>query len=319
MRAIWLEDQRVSIRTDLPVPDLKPDQALIKVLLAGVCSTDLELLRGYYPYKGVPGHEFVGEVIDAPSGYDWVGQRVVGEINISCGFCPACLAGRRTHCKLRLTLGIHGWDGAFAEYLVLPVHNLHAIPPEVSDEAAVFSEPLAAALEIREQVPIKVDERWLVIGAGRLGQLVAQVLAASGATLIVVARHAYQRELLDRRHIPWISEEHVQTGEADVVVDTTGTPGGFFLARCAVRPRGTIVLKSTYKEEILIDMSKIVVDEIILIGSRCGPFQPALQMLADGTVDPRELIQGCYPLDQGLQALEHAGRPGVLKVLIRMM
>jgi threonine dehydrogenase-like Zn-dependent dehydrogenase len=316
MRAIWLENQQASFRSGLPLPVPAPGEALVRVRLAGVCSTDLELLRGYYPFCGIPGHEFVGQVEEAPGAPAWLNQRVVGEINIACGACIPCLDGYPTHCEQRKVLGIRGWNGAFAEYLVLPLHNLHLVPEMIPDETAVFTEPLAAALEILEQVPVLPGHRCLVVGAGRLGQLIAQVLATTGCDLKVVARHPFQRDLLQQRDIPWISEQEVGVGTMDIVVDATGTPLGFNLARRAVRPRGTIVLKSTYQGEMSVNFSSIVVDEITVVGSRCGPFPPAIQLLSRAQVDPTGLIQVEFPLEQGVPAIEFAAQPGVLKVLI---
>ncbi len=316
MRAIWLENQCPSFRSDLQQPVPAPGEALVRVHLAGVCSTDLELLRGYYPFTGIPGHEFVGTVIAAPDAAAWMGQRVVGEINLSCGACPPCLAGNPTHCARRKVLGIRDCHGAFAEFLVLPLQNLHLVPDSVPDRAAVFTEPLAAALEILQQVAILPSHRCLVVGAGRLGQLIAQVLATTGCQLRVVARHPYQRELLQQQRIAWISEQQVGVGTMDIVVDATGTPLGFNLARQAVRPRGTLILKSTYQGEMSVNFSSIVVDEITLIGSRCGPFPPALQLLSGAQVDPLPLIQAEYFLEDGIRALKAAAQPGALKVLI---
>jgi threonine dehydrogenase-like Zn-dependent dehydrogenase len=227
-----------------------------------------------------------------------------------------CKAGLPTHCANRKALGINGHWGAFAERLTLPVQNLHRVSPNISDEVAVFTEPLAAALQIQEQVTFGPWQHVLVIGAGRLGQLVAQTLALTGCMLSVVARHPHQRDLLAARCIRWISEQQILPGLSDVVVDTTGTPEGFALARRAVMPRGTIVMKSTYKGDLTVNFSSLVVDEITLVGSRCGPFDKALQHLESGRVDPRPLIEATYPLEQAAQAIGHAGRPGVLKVLI---
>jgi 2-desacetyl-2-hydroxyethyl bacteriochlorophyllide A dehydrogenase len=320
MRAAWLENSGcdpclIEIR-EVQQPELADGEALVEVRLAGVCSTDLELLRGYYPFAGVPGHEFVGRVVACPTDAGWVGQRVVGEINISCGKCVYCQSGMPTHCANRKALGIHDHWGAFAERLSIPVSNLHAVPDNVSDEAAVFTEPLAAALEIQAQVQFRPGQPVLVVGAGRLGQLVAQTLGLIGCKLSVVARHARQRRLLEARHIHWITQEQVSQGLFEVVVDTTGTPDGFALARQAVMPRGTIVLKSTYKGDLTVNFSSLVVDEITLIGSRCGPFEPALQLLASGQVDPRPLVEATYALEQAAQAIAHAAQPGVLKILI---
>jgi len=316
MNAIWLENQHISFRTGLPVPTPGPEEALISVSVAGVCSTDLELLRGYYPYCGIPGHEFVGRVEASPGAPQWIDQRVVGEINITCGVCKPCLDGYPTHCAQRRVLGIRDWHGAFAQYLILPLKNLYLIPESISDEAAVFVEPLAAAMEVLEQVAVSAGQNCLVVGAGRLGQLVAQVLATTGCNLTVVARHPYQQKLLMQRGISCIPEQDVAIGEMDIVIDATGTPSGFHIARKAVRPRGTIVLKSTYAGEMSLNLSSIVVDEITLIGSRCGPFPAAIQLLSSGKVDVSGLVQATFPLEQGVSAFELAAQPGTLKVLI---
>ena len=316
MQSLWVENNILSVRNDLPIPALEAGQALIRVRLAGVCSTDLAVLGGYSPFVGVPGHEFVGQVVAAPGAPEWVGQRVVGEINITCGVCAACRAGRKTHCEKRSALGIHSWNGAFAEYLKLPLANLYRVPDTLSDEGAVFTEPLAAALEIQEQLPGLGSERILVVGAGRLGQLVAQTLALTGCDLQVIARYPRQRQLLERRQIAWLPEEALPIGCMDVVVEATGSPAGFEMARKALRARGTLVLKSTYKGDVTLNLSSLVVDEITLIGSRCGPFEPALALLANGQVDPRDQIEACYPLAQAQQAYEEAGQHGRIKVLL---
>ncbi len=314
MQALWLENHHLSLRT-LPDPSV-PGEALIRVRLAGICSTDLELVKGYYPYTGVLGHEFVGEVMQAPDP-SWVGARVVGEINAVCGDCEPCRKGYPTHCEYRTVLGIVNRHGTFAEYTSLPLANLHRVPDSIPDEAAVFTEPLAAALEIREQVSIKPTDRVLLIGAGRLGQLIAQSLAATGCDLRVLARHPRQRDLLTARGIRPISAEDIPPRRWDVVIEATGSPDGFAIARQAIRPRGVLVMKSTYKGDLTVNFSSLVVDEITLVGSRCGPFAPALRMLAARQIDPTPLIEAIYPLDQALQAMEHAARPGILKVLIR--
>ena len=266
---------------------------MIRVNLAGVCSTDLELVRGYYPFRGIPGHEFVGTVVDASGSPEWINQRVVGEINITCGTCVPCQNGYSTHCTQRKVLGIRDWHGAFAEYLILPVQNLHQVPETIPDETAVFVEPLAAAFEILEQIPVKPDLNCLIVGAGRLGQLIAQVFRTTGCRFKVVARHQYQRSLLERFHIPWVSEEKVEAGTMDAVIEATGTPQGFHLARKSVRPRGTMVLKSTYHGDLTVNMSSLVVDEITLVGSRCGPFPRAVQALASSEICLQGMIQTC--------------------------
>jgi threonine dehydrogenase-like Zn-dependent dehydrogenase len=315
MQALWLENKSLSFRTGLPMPVAKTGEALIRMRLAGICGTDLELLRGYYPYTGIPGHEFVGEIIEAPE-TQWIGERVVGEINISCGNCRECQSGKPNHCERRIVLGVRDHDGAFAEYLTLPLVNLHPIPASIPDESAVFTELLAAALEIQEQVMIRPSERVLVIGSGRLGLLIALTLALRDCDLRVTARQPRARELLEAHHIPILLPDQVSTGEMDVVIEASGSPHGFDLARQAVRPRGKIVLKSTYAEAIQVNMSSLAVDEITLIGSRCGPFIPALQLLETGQIDPRPLIDGYYPLRDGLAAFELAAQQGAIKVLL---
>jgi 2-desacetyl-2-hydroxyethyl bacteriochlorophyllide A dehydrogenase len=317
MQALWLENQGLSYRSDIPVPKVDRGEALVKIHLAGICATDLEIVGGYYPFTGVPGHEFVGEVVEAPGEAAWVGHRVAGEINISCGDCEPCLAGRNTHCEQRSVVGILDHDGVFAEYIALPVRNLHHVPDSVSDEAAVFVEPLAAALQIQEQVRVEPSESVLLIGAGRLGQLVARTLTLTGCDLEVVVRHELHKRLLHECSIKTISESEVQNGKYDLVVDTSGSPGGFALAKKGVRPCGVIVLKSTYKGDININLSNLVVDEITLVGSRCGPFPPALRLLEKGIINPTPLILDTYSLSEGILAFKKAAQPGVLKILLR--
>jgi len=313
MNALWLEDRELSVRT-VPVPRTC-GEALVRIRLSGICGTDLELTRGYYPYNGVLGHEFVGEVVECPD-ESWVGARVVGEINAACGGCAACVAGRPTHCEQRTVLGIVNRDGVHAEYAVLPLANLLRVPDSVSDEAAVFTEPIAAAVEILQQVHVAPTDRVLLVGAGRLGQLVAQVLALTGAKLEVVARHQQQRYLLHARGIATIAEEDVVARSYDVVVEATGSPSGLELSRTALRPRGTLVLKSTYAGDVTLNLSAFVVDEITVVGSRCGPFAPALRLLERGDVDPTPLIAARYPLSRAVEAMEHAAQRGVMKVLL---
>jgi threonine dehydrogenase-like Zn-dependent dehydrogenase len=322
MNALWLENNKISLR-DVP-QSRKQNEAVVKIHKAGICSTDLELVKGYYPYIGILGHEFVGEVISltpgpSPAGRGVgvrVGDRVVGEINVVCNECEQCLHGRPTHCENRTVLGIINRDGIFAEFTNLPIANLHRVPDSVPDEMAVFTEPLAAALEIQQQVQINPTDRVLLIGAGRLGQLIAATLALTGCDLRVVARHKLQQDLLKARGIRIISEEEIKPWRWDVVVEATGSPSGFSLARQAIRPRGTLVLKSTYKGEMNVNFSSVVVDEINIIGSRCGPFEPALRLMESKQVDPTVLIASEFKLKDALKAFEHAAEPGVLKVLI---
>lgn len=325
MRALLLTNQGPQLQTDYPVPRPGRGEALIRVRLAGVCATDLQLVAGYKGgYRGVLGHEFVGEVVTAPDNEAWVGRRVVGELNIGCGVCDLCRRGLGKHCRNRQSLGIIKRDGAFADYLTLPIANLHGVPDGLTDEQAVFVEPLAAALQIREQVAITPDLRVYVLGDGRLGLLVAQVLALTGCDLSVVGRTPAKLALLQQfpgTYQPILSEPTVladlHNRPADVVVEVTGSPQGFAQAVSLVRPGGTLVLKSTFAAALPnFDLSHLVVDEITLVGSRCGPFAPALRLLQSGLVQTQPLIHARYALDEGVAALAHASRKGVLKVLI---
>ena len=316
MQGIWLENQQLELRSNLPVPEPPPGEALVRVLRAGVCNTDLELLRGYYPYAGILGHEFAGVVEVGPE--HLINRRVVGEINAACGHCRFCLKNIPTHCENRTVLGIVNRNGAFAEYLTLPYDNLHPIPDNVPTDVATFTEPLAAALEIQEQVPLGEQERVLVVGDGKLGQLVAQTLALTGCDLLAIGRHREKLANLEARGIKTGLADAVSDRAFDVTVECTGNPEGFAIARRALRPRGTLVLKSTYAGNLSLDASSLVVDEITLIGSRCGPFKPALQLLAENKVDVEPLIQARYPLKDGLAAFERAQQRGVLKVLLEM-
>ncbi len=316
MKGLWLENQNLTFSQDLPDPAPRQGEALVRVLLAGICNTDLEMVRGYVPFTGVPGHEFVGRVAVCADS-TWMGKRVCGEINVICGECEECLAGRTTHCVRRTTLGIHNRHGCFAELLTLPLRNLHLVPDSVRDEHAVFAEPLAAALEILEQVHVRPTDRVLVLGDGKLGSLVAQVLSHTGASLLVVGRHAEKLVHLQRRGIRTGFAGDVRPRMADVVVECTGHPSGYALARRALRPRGTLILKSTYHGEASLDLSSLVVDEITLIGSRCGPMSAALSCLAAQRVDVGPLISQRFALDEGVHAFERAAMPGVMKVLLQ--
>ena len=315
MRALLL-DEKLKLVEDYPTPEPPPGEALIRVNVAGVCNTDLELVKGYLQFRGIPGHEFVGVVERAPGAEAWEGCRVVGEINVACGTCPTCRANRPTHCPNRTTLGINGRDGAFAEYLTLPVANLHPVPDAVSDEVAVFTEPLAAACEILQQVHVRPTDRVIVVGDGKLGLLCAQVLALTGCDLTVVGRHPEKLEIVARQGIAAALGNADVEGGADVVVEATGNPGGYTTARRLVRPRGAVVLKSTYHGTLDADLTRAVVDEITLVGSRCGPFAPALRLLERGLVKVAPLIQARYTFSEALTAFERAAQPGTLKVLV---
>lgn len=316
MQGIWLEDQQLSLRQDLEIPQPTSEEALVKVVQAGICNTDLELLRGYYPYCGVPGHEFVGIVEQGPSHLQ--NKRVVGEINASCGYCHYCQTGQPTHCENRTVLGIFKHNGAFAEYLTLPTRNLHPLPDQVTTDAATFTEPIAAALEIQQQIQITPNHRVLVVGDGKLGQLVGQTLALTGCDLLVVGRHQEKLGLLEDLGIKTGFKDLITPRSFDIAVECTGNPDGFELARQSLRPRGTLVLKSTYAGKLTLDASAIVVDELTVLGSRCGPFDKAIDVLATGQVRVDPLIQGRYPLNEGLTAFAKAQTKGTLKILLEI-
>jgi threonine dehydrogenase-like Zn-dependent dehydrogenase len=315
MRGLWLENQNMSYRENIPVPQPAKDEALIRVLRAGICNTDLELMRGYYPFTGIIGHEFVG-IVEQASQPAWVGAKVCGEINVSCGECSECRGARFIHCTARTVLGISGRDGAFADYLTLPLRNLHRVPQGVSDDEAAFSEPLAAAVGILEQVAVHPTDRVVVIGDGKLGNMISQVLALTGANLLAIGMFKEKLALLEKRGIATGFAQDIVPHKADVVVECTGDPTGLELARLAVRPRGTIVLKSTYKGTATVNFSAIVVDEVTLVGSRSGPIGAALSLLAKRVVDVLPFIQTHFPLEKGLQALEAAAKPGAKKIIL---
>jgi len=317
MRAIYF-DKSLSFKTDYPKPEPPPGEALIRVRLAGICSTDIEITRGYMGFSGVLGHEFVGVVEESPDAPDWVGKRVVGEINAFCRECETCRRGDPTHCPHRTTLGIDRRDGAMADYLTLPAHILYEAPSNVSDEQAVFTEPLAAACAITQRLHLRPEDRVVVIGDGKLGLLVAQVLQLTGCRLQVLGRHQSKLDILARRGVEVTAEPEAISSGADVVVDCAGHPGGFATAVSMLRPRGTLVMKSTFHGDASLNLSMLVVNEVTLMGSRCGPFAPALRLLAQGLVDVESLISERFTLDAGLAAFERAVAPGVLKVLLQV-
>jgi len=313
MKAVWLEDGELSMR-EVECPSPPPGEALVKVLRAGICNTDLELVGGYYPFTGILGHEFVGKVVDGPDAL--VGRRVVGEINAVCDECPACLRGDRSHCERRTVLGIVNRHGAFAEYLTLPCANLHPVPDAVSDDEATFTEPLAAALRIQEQLPITSGDRVLVVGTGKLGQLIARSLEPTGCKLKALGRRAEALALLAAQGVETLTANELAPRSFDIAIECTGNAEGFELARGALRPRGALVMKSTYAGELAFDASALVVDEIHLLGSRCGPFPPALELLESRRVAVADLVERTLPLDRALEAFAQAAAPGVLKILL---
>lgn len=316
MRGLVLH-QDLRLQTDLPIPSPGPQEARIRVIQAGICSTDLQLIKGYMTFQGILGHEFVGVVEDAPD-RSLVGKRVVGEINAACRTCETCIKGRPTHCPQRTTLGIQGRDGAFADYLTLPVENLFVVPDSLTDDQAVFTEPLAAACEITQQVSIRPTDRVVVIGDGKLGLLCAQILGLSGCAVTLLGHHSDNATWLTTMGITFISHPSDIPRGVDIIVEATGRPEGLATAIQFIRPRGTIVLKSTYHGNMSLDMAELVIQEISLIGSRCGPFAPAIRLLEAGhlLVDP--LIHAHYPLTEGITAMEKAAQRGSLKVLLHM-
>ncbi|MBP8972508.1 MAG: alcohol dehydrogenase catalytic domain-containing protein [Anaerolineae bacterium] len=312
IRAVVYEDRLQVIEREPPVAG--PDEALIRLRLGGICNTDLELVRGYQEFRGTLGHEFVGEVVVGPR--DWLGARVVGEINVGCGACDWCKRGVPNHCRNRRALGIANYEGAFADLFRLPVANLHRVPQNVADEEAVFTEPLAAACQVLDNAHIRPSERVVLLGAGKLGLLMAQVLGLLGCDLAVVVRHERQARMLAGWGLQAVRRSDLRDGEADVVVDCTGTPEGLRDALRLVRARGTLVLKSTYAGPATVDLAPLVVNEVKLVGSRCGPFGAALHLLERRLVDVLPLIEVRYPLAQALDAFARAAQPGTLKVLL---
>lgn len=317
MQAIILSQDELHFQKDFPVPQPEQGEALIKISLAGICATDLEMIKGYKSgFRGVMGHEFVGVVEKAPDP-KWHGKRVVGSINIGCGRCSICLHHGPEHCPKRQVLGILNKDGAFADYLTLPQSNLFAVPDDVKDETAVFTEPLAAALRIREQIRLVPGSRTAVIGPGRLGLLVGQVLALDGTDVVMIGRGRRSLELPAKLGLTTGLTEGFAENSFDTVVETTGNEAGFALALKLVRPLGTLVLKSTFAGKSHLDLTKLVVAEINVVGSRCGPFAPALNLLQKDAIDVQSLIDGEYKLSQAVQAFTHASQRGVRKILLR--
>ncbi len=309
-------DGRLRLVTDHPEPVRGNGEAVMRVHMAGICNTDLEIARGYADFRGVIGHEFVG-IVEQASSADLIGRRVVGEINCTCGVCVPCRSGLASHCVNRTVLGIVGRDGAIAEFVSLPEANLHIVPDTVPDLHAVFAEPLAAALQVLEQVHCRPTQRVIVLGDGKLGLLVAQVLATTGCELLTVGRHGEKLKILDHLGIATKLVGDLTDESADVVVECTGRPNGLILARQLVRPRGTIVLKSTYAGQMEFPFSPLVVDEVSVTGSRCGPFGPALRLLQRRAVDVESLVSAVYPIDEAEEAFRRAEAAETLKVLIK--
>lgn len=302
---------------ELAIPEPTLGEALVRVRAAGICNTDLELIRGYMSFEGTLGHELVG-VVEACEDPSWLGARVTAEINLACQHCDLCQRGLQRHCPTRRVLGILGKDGVFAEYVTLPIHNLHRVPEGLSDHAACFIEPLAACFEILEQVTITPRDRVAVLGDGKLATLAAMVLSQHGTPPVLVGKHASKLARAQRMGIRGALAHELTPKSYDVVIEATGSPSGMQLATSLVRPRGTIVLKSTYHGELSLQAAPWVIDELTIVGSRCGPFPPALRELGAGHLQPEGLIDAVFPLHEAERALQHAAEPGVLKVLLQM-
>lgn len=316
MRAVVIENGEPRL-AEVPRPVRKDGEALVRVLSAGVCNTDIEILKGYMHFAGIPGHEFVG-IVEECGNPHLLNKRVVGEINCACGACDYCMLEMPHHCLNRTVLGIAGRNGAFAEYLTLPEDNLHIVPGSIRDDVAVFTEPAAAAFRVLEQLQVTGNDRVIVLGDGKLGQLLAQVLWLHTKRLVCIGRHSWKLDLLRRLHIATaLAGDPVQPG-ADIVVEATGSPEGLQRALELVRPEGTVVLKTTIARPVEWDLAAPVVNEVRLLGSRCGPFRPALEALTLGVVEVQPLISECYPIEQGLDALERATAPDVMKVIIHV-
>lgn len=317
MRALTFS-RTLQFNPNHPPPTRTVGEALVRVHLAGICATDLQIVRGYMGFTGVLGHEMVGTVMEGSP--QWKGKRVVAQINCTCAKCDMCQRGLSSHCRRRTVMGIQGRDGCFAELLSIPEANLLEVPSSITDEEAVFVEPLAAAFQVQALCPVDARTRVAVVGTGRLGLLVAQVLAATGCRLIAVGRDREKLERCDKLGIESAHADEVpRNNDLDVVVDCSGSADGLRLAMSLVRPRGAIVLKSTYADEpgASVNLAPLVIHEVRLIGSRCGPFPEALNALARKAIEVRSLVSRIVPLEEGVAAFERCSQPGVLKVLLR--
>jgi threonine dehydrogenase-like Zn-dependent dehydrogenase len=308
-------DGKIRIEKNAPIPKRKPFEALIRVLKAGICQTDLEIIKGYLHFQGILGHEFVG-IVEESSHQGLLGKRVVGEINLACGKCIYCQKGMPSHCNARSVLGIKDKNGCFAEYITLPIKNIHIIPDGIADDEAIFVEPLAAALQIFTQVHIRPQDDVIILGDGRLGQLCAQVIRLTGAFVLTVGRHLKKLNILQKKGIKTCRFDKVSPKKADIVIECTGSPAGFNAALNLVHPRGTIVLKSTYQVKPTVDLAPIAINEITIIGSRCGPFSPAIRLLEDKIIDVQPLISQRFSLDKAMEAIEAAHQKENIKVIL---
>jgi len=316
MKALYF-DGRIRLVKDYPEPQRAEGEALVRVRQAGICNTDLEIVKGYMEFRGVPGHEFVG-VVEKAENCALIGQRVVGEINCPCGSCELCVAGKGRHCPHRTVLGIRGRDGAFAEYLTLPERNLHAVPDEIPDDAAVFVEPLAAAFRILEQLTVRRGDTVIVLGDGKLGLLVAQVMHTKADRVILVGRHEEKLVIAGQFGIETYLESDLPETMVPIVVDCTGSLDGLEKAISITEPEGTIVVKSTVADDSCFAVAPMVVNEITVLGSRCGPFEPAIEALRQREIVVEPLVSGRYKLGAGVEAFAQAARRDVLKIIIEV-
>lgn len=315
MQALHWDGHTLHLKHNYPAPQATDHRAIVRVHLAGICSTDLQILKGYMGFRGIPGHEFVGEVCEGPT--DLMGKRVVGEINFACGTCEICRKGLGRHCPTRQVMGILNADGSFAEYLAVPLANLHVVPDNVDNEEAVFTEPLAAAFAILEQVRVQPTTDVIVFGDGKLGLLCAQVLYQAGARITVVGKHQAKLAIVQKLGLHAVLLSDWPPRRAEVVIEATGSTRGLTLAIESVRPRGTLVLKSTVAAPHTLSLAPLVINEVSIVGSRCGLFPPALRALAQRSVRVTPLLDTVYPLAEGLAAVHQAVRPGVRKVLLQ--
>lgn len=318
MKALFFDGIVLHFIENYHKPEPEESEVLVRVLMAGICATDIEITKGYKKFTGIPGHEFIGIVEKVNGAYQsLVGKKVVGEISFGCGKCDYCTQGLEKHCNTRTALGISDRDGVFAEYVTLPLKNLWEVPEKISDEEAVFTEPLAAAFEVLEQVHIQPTHKVAVLGDGKLGLLIALVLCRTWSNLVLIGKHDLKMEIAHKNSIVTRKFSEVQKKQFyDIVIEATGSDSGMEMALNLIRPRGTLIPKSTLAKKTETDFSKIVVDEITIVGSRCGPFPPALRALAKGYINVRPLITAVYPFDQALDAFERAKSRESIKVLL---
>jgi len=324
LKAVIFKNHRISI-ADVAMPVLQPNEALVKVSLAGICETDLSLLNGYHDFSGIPGHEFAGTVVSAPDNPDLEGCRVVADINCGCGQCYVCRIGDYRHCPHRTVLGIRGRNGVFAQFCAIPVSNLYAVPDRIKDNEAVFAEPLAAALAIDRQEGIGEKSRVAVLGDGKLGLLCALALRQKTADIVLIGRHPEKLRIVEARGVHTVCRQKGSAFESlemnpekfDVVIDATGRPDGINAALCLVRPKGTVIIKTTSSEKSVIDLADVVVREVRLIGSRCGDIKEALDFMERKRIEVGPLIEAVYPLDDFARAFAHASKSGSRKILVR--